>query len=154
MNKEIKIGNRIISKTSPAFIIAELSCNHNNDFDLAIKTIDAMYESGADCVKLQTFKPESLTIDSRKEDFMIKGGTLWDDKSLFELYKQVYTPWEWHKEIKDYVEKKGMIFFSSPFDNKAVDFLEKLEVPAYKIASFEITDIPLIEYVASKKNQL
>ena len=154
MNKEIKIGNRIISKTSPAFIIAELSCNHNNDFDLALKTIDAMYESGADCVKLQTFKPESLTIDSRKEDFMIKGGTLWDDKSLFELYKQVYTPWEWHKEIKDYVEKKGMIFFSSPFDNKAVDFLEKLEVPAYKIASFEITDIPLIEYVASKKKPI
>lgn len=154
MNKEIIIGNRIINETSPTFIIAELSCNHNNNFELALETIDAMYRSGADCVKLQTFKPESLTIDSIKEDFIVKGGTLWDDKSLFELYKQVYTPWEWHQEIKHYVEKKGMIFFSSPFDNKAVDFLEKLEVPAYKIASFEITDIPLIEYVASKQKPI
>ena len=150
MNKEIKIGNRIVDENSPAFIIAELSCNHNNDLDLALRTIDAMYSSGADCVKLQTFKPSSITIDSRKEDFIVKGGTLWDGKTLYELYNKTYTPWEWHKEIKDYVEKKGLIFFSSPFDNKAVDFLEDLDVPAYKIASFEITDIPLIEYAASK----
>ena len=150
MKKEIKIGNRIIDKNSPAFIIAELSCNHNNDLDLALRTIDAMHLSGADCVKLQTFKPSSITIDSRKEDFIVKGGTLWDGKTLYELYNKTYTPWEWHKEIKDYDKKKGLIFFSSPFDNKAVDFLEDLDVPAYKIASFEITDIPLIEYAASK----
>lgn len=150
MRKEIKIGNKVISENSPTFIIAELSCNHNNDLDIAYKTIDAMHESGADCVKLQTFKPTSITLDSNKDDFIIKGGTLWDDISLFELYKKVYTPWEWHSEIKDYVEGKGMVFFSSPFDNTAVDFLSDLNVPAYKIASFEITDIPMIEYVAKK----
>jgi len=150
MRKEITIGNKVISENSPAFIIAELSCNHNNDLDIAYKTIDAMHDSGADCVKLQTFKPSSLTLDTNKDDFIIKGGTLWDDISLFELYKKVYTPWEWHSELKDYVEGKGMVFFSSPFDNSAVDFLFDLDVPAYKIASFEITDIPLIEYVAKK----
>ena len=154
MKKKIKIGNRIIDKNSPAFIIAELSCNHNNDLDLALRTIDAMCLAGADCVKLQTFKPSSITIDSRKEDFIVKGGTLWDGKSLYELYSKTYTPWEWHKEIKDYVESKGLIFFSSPFDNKAVDFLHDLDVPAYKIASFEITDIPLIEYTASKNKPI
>ena len=102
MNKQIKIGNIIIDKDSPTFIIAELSCNHNNDLDLAFRTIDAMYLSGADCVKLQTFKPESITINSRKEDFIVKGGTLWDGKTLYELYNKTYTPWEWHEKIKDY----------------------------------------------------
>jgi len=150
MVKEIKIGNRIISKDSPTFIIAELSCNHNGKLDIALETIDAMCEAGADCVKLQTSKPGSITIDCNKDSFVVKGGTLWDGKTLFELYQQTYTPWEWHKEIKDYVEAKGMIFFSSPFDFEAVDFLEELGVPAYKIASFEITDIPLIEYTASR----
>ncbi|MGB0879296.1 MAG: pseudaminic acid synthase [Polaribacter sp.] len=150
MTKEIKIGNRIISKDSPVFIIAELSCNHNGKLDIALQTIDEMHKAGADCVKLQTSKPGSITIDSNKESFIVKGGTLWDGKTLYELYQQTYTPWEWHKEIKDYVESKGMIFFSSPFDFEAVDFLEELDVPAYKIASFEITDIPLIEYTASK----
>ena len=113
-----------------------------------------MHKAGADCVKLQTSKPESITIDSRKDDFIIKGGTLWDEKSLFELYGETYTPWEWHKDIKEYVESLGMVFFSSPFDNMAVDFLEDLNVPAYKIASFEITDIPLIEYTASKQKPI
>ncbi|TYB78759.1 pseudaminic acid synthase [Bizionia myxarmorum] len=150
MNKNIFIGDREISNTSPVFIIAELSCNHNGKLDLALKTIDAMHEAGADCVKLQTSKPDSITIDCSAESFIIKGGTLWDGKTLFELYQQVYTPWEWHEEIKNYVESKGMVFFSSPFDLKAVDFLEELGVPAYKIASFEITDIPLIEYTAKK----
>jgi pseudaminic acid synthase len=150
MNKKIFIGDREISETSPTFIIAELSCNHRGDIDIAIRTIDEMHKAGADCVKLQTIKPESLTLDSNKSDFVIKGGTLWDDKTLFNLYKEVYTPWEWHKEIKEYVESKGMVFFSSPFDFEAVDFLEELGVPAYKIASFEITDIPLIRYTASK----
>ena len=150
MVKEIKIGNRVISKDPPVLIVAELSCNHDGRLDIALKTIDAMHEAGADCVKLQTSKPGSITIDCDKEPFIVKGGTLWDGKTLFELYKQTYTPWEWHKEIKDYVEAKGMVFFSSPFDFDAVDFLEGLEVPAYKVASFEITDIPLIEYTASK----
>lgn len=150
MNKKIFIGDREISETSPAFIIAELSCNHRGDIGIALKTIDEMHKAGADCVKLQTIKPESLTLDSNKNDFVIKGGTLWDDKTLFDLYKEVYTPWEWHKQIKEYVESKGMVFFSSPFDYEAVDFLEELGVPAYKIASFEITDIPLIRYTASK----
>ncbi|WP_405208885.1 pseudaminic acid synthase [Aquimarina sp. LLG6339-5] len=154
MKKEIYIGDKRISKDSPTFIIAELSCNHRNDYDIAIKTIDEMHKAGADCVKLQTSKPESITIDSRKDDFIIKGGTLWDEKSLFELYGETYTPWEWHKDLKEYVESKGMVFFSSPFDNPAVDFLEDLDVPAYKIASFEITDIPLIEYTASKQKPI
>ena len=150
MNKNIFIGNKEISETSPTFIIAELSCNHNGDLGIAIRTIDEMHKAGADCVKLQTSRPESLTLNSTKDDFVIKGGTLWDGRTLFDLYKEVYTPWEWHKEIKEYVESKGMVFFSSPFDFEAVDFLEELNVPAYKIASFEITDIPLIKYTASK----
>ena len=150
MNKKIFIGNKEISDTSPVFIIAELSCNHDGKLDVALKTIDEMHKSGADCVKLQTSKPGSITIDCNKESFIVKGGTLWDGKTLYELYQETYTPWEWHKEIKDYVESKGMVFFSSPFDFEAVDFLEDLDVPAYKIASFEITDIPLIEYIASK----
>lgn len=148
--KKIRIGNRLIGEGEPVFIIGELSCNHNRDFDLALKTIDAMYEAGVDCVKLQTSTPDSITIDCDKDVFKIKGGTLWDDRTLYDLYKETYTPWEWHKPIKKYVEEKGLVFFSSPFDFKAVDFLEALEVPAYKIASFEITDIPLIEYTASK----
>lgn len=147
MRKEIKIGRRIISETNPTFVIGELSCNHNQDFDLALQTIDEMYESGVDCVKIQTSKPSGITLDSDQEIFKIKGG-LWDGKRLFDLYKEVYTPWEWTKELKEYSEAKGMEFFSSPFDLEAVDFLEKLDVPAYKIASFEIQDIPLISKIA------
>lgn len=148
--KEILIDNRLIGQQHPAFIIAELSGNHNQSLETALMTIDAMHEAGADCVKLQTSKPDSITINCDKEPFLIKGGTLWDNKSLYSLYKETNTPWEWHKQIKDYVESLNMIFFSSPFSNEAVDFLEELDVPAYKIASFEITDIPLIEYTASK----
>jgi pseudaminic acid synthase len=148
--KSIKIANREIGEDKPCFIIAELSCNHNNSLDIAMKTIQAMKESGADCVKLQTSKPGSITIDCDKDVFKVKGGTLWDGRTLFDLYSETYTPWEWHLAIKNEVEKLGMIFFSSPFDLQAVDFLETLNVPAYKIASFEITDIPLINYVASK----
>lgn len=151
MNTAIKIGNRIISKDSPVFCIGELSCNHLNNYELAMKTIDAMIEAGVDCVKLQTVKPDKITLDCNNEDFVIKGGTLWDDRSLYSLYMEAQTPWEWHKPIKDYVESKGVEFLSSPFDKTAVDFLESLDVSAYKIASFEITDISLIEYVASKQ---
>lgn len=148
--EDIRIGKFTIKESSQVFIIAELSANHLQDFEIATKTIYAMKEAGADCVKLQTVEPGSLTIESDKPDFIIKGGTAWDGKTLFDLYNEVQTPWDWHQPIKELVESLEMEFFSSPFNNSAVDFLESMNVPAYKIASFEITDIPLIKYVASK----
>ncbi len=147
---EIKIGDRYIGERHPVFIIAEISANHLQNFDLAVDTIKAIKESGADAVKLQTYTPDTITINCDNEFFQIKHGTLWDGKTLYELYKEAYTPWEWQPELKRIAEELGLICFSSPFDTTAVDLLEKMEVPAYKIASFEITDIPLIEYVASK----
>ncbi|MFA5405479.1 MAG: pseudaminic acid synthase, partial [Ignavibacteria bacterium] len=132
------------------FIIAELSANHNQDFDIAVKAIKAMKESGADAVKLQTYTPDTITLDCRNEYFQVKHGTIWDGKNLYDLYKEAYTPWEWQPKLKKIAEDEGLICFSSPFDKTAVDFLEKMDVPAYKVASFEITDIPLIEYIASK----
>ena len=146
----INIKGRIISLETPAFIVAELSANHRQDIELAKDTIWAMKESGADAVKLQTYTPDTITINCDDEYFQIKQGTLWDGKTLYELYKEAYTPWEWHYELKELAEKLGLVFFSTPFNKTAVDFLEELNVPAYKIASFEITDIPLIEYAASK----
>lgn len=131
------------------FIIAELSANHNGRIETAIETIKAAKRAGADCIKLQTYTAETITIDSQKDDFLIKG-TIWEGKNLYELYQEAYTPWEWHPELFRVAKEEGLICFSSPFDKTAVDFLETLDVPAYKIASFEITDIPLIEYVASK----
>jgi len=149
MRKEIKIGKTSIRKDKPTFIIAELSCNHNQDFNLALKTIDAMHKAGTDCVKVQTSKPDGITVNSDKDIFRIKGG-LWDKRTLYNLYEEIYTPWEWTIKLQEYSESKGMEFFSSPFDLEAVDYLENLNVPAYKIASFEIQDIPLIEKVAKK----
>lgn len=131
------------------FIIAELSANHNGSLETALETIRAAKRAGADCIKLQTYTADTITIDSRKDDFLIKG-TIWEGRNLYELYQEAYTPWGWHQALFDEAEKQGLICFSSPFDKTAVDFLENLNVPAYKIASFEITDIPLIEYVASK----
>ena len=131
------------------FIIAELSANHNQNYDLAIKTILAMKKSGADAVKFQTYTPDTMTINMRSNGFIKKNG-LWKGKSLYELYTEAQTPWSWQKSLKEYAEKIGLFCFSSPFDKSAVDFLETLNVSAYKIASFEITDIPLIEYAASK----
>ncbi len=145
----IKIKDVNIGKGKPVFIIAELSANHNQSFQLAVETIHAMKEAGADAVKLQTYTPDTITINSRNELFMKKDG-LWKGQSLYELYQKAYTPWEWQPELKELAEKLGMVCFSSPFDKTAVDFLEEMDVPAYKIASFEIVDIPLIEYVASK----
>lgn len=136
------------------FLIAELSANHNQDINIAKDTIYAMKDSGADAVKLQTYTPDTLTINCDNEYFQIKQGTLWDGQTLYNLYKQAYTPWEWHYELKELAEKLGLVFFSTPFDKTAVDFLEKLDVPIYKIASFEITDIPLIEYVAKKNKPM
>ncbi len=139
----------MISNDSKVLIIAELSANHNKSKDVAVKTIKAAKRAGADCIKLQTYRADTITIDCRKNDFIIKG-TIWEGKSLYDLYKEAYTPWEWHKELFRVAKEEGLICFSSPFDKTAVDFLELLNTPAYKIASFEITDIPLIEYVASK----
>ncbi|MGA1847647.1 pseudaminic acid synthase [Deferribacter abyssi] len=144
----MKIDSFILKEKT--LIVAELSANHKHDIELAKDTIYAMKEAGADAVKLQTYTPDTITIDCNNEYFQIKQGTLWDGKTFYELYKESYTPWEWHYELKELSEKLGLIFFSTPFDKTAVDFLEKLNVPAYKIASFEITDIPLIEYAASK----
>lgn len=145
----MKIANYNINKNSPVFIIAELSANHNGSLETALETVRAAKRAGADCVKLQTYTADTITLNSNKEDFIIKG-TIWDGRKLHELYKEAYTPWEWHEEIFKVAKEEGLVCFSSPFDFTAVDFLEKLDCPAYKIASFEITDIPLIEYVASK----
>ena len=143
------IENREINNNSSVFIIAELSANHNGSIETAIKTIRAAKRAGADCIKLQTYTADTMTIASDKDDFIIKG-TIWENQNLHTLYQQAYTPWEWHAELMKVAKEEGLICFSSPFDKTAVDFLETLNVPAYKIASFEITDIPLIEYVASK----
>jgi pseudaminic acid synthase len=145
----MKIEDFEISKTSKVFIIAELSANHNGSITTAIETIKAAKRAGADCVKLQTYTADTLTINSDKEDFLIKG-TIWDGKNYYQLYQEAFTPWEWHVELMKVANEEGLVCFSSPFDKTSVDFLETLKVPAYKIASFEITDIPLIEYVASK----
>lgn len=145
----MKIGDFNIDKNSAVFIIAELSANHNGNIKTAIETIRAAKRAGANCIKLQTYNADSMTINSDKDDFIIKG-TLWEGKNLFKLYQEAYTPWEWHSTLFNEAKKLGLICFSSPFDKTSVDFLETFDVPAYKIASFEITDIPLIEYVASK----
>ncbi len=146
----MKIGNFNISDISNTFIIAELSANHNGSLDTALETISAAKRAGADAIKIQTYTADTLTIKSNKSDFLLKHGTIWDGTYLHDLYKEAYTPWEWHKTLFDKAESEGLICFSTPFDYSAVDFLESLNVPAYKIASFEITDIPLIEYVAKK----
>jgi pseudaminic acid synthase len=145
----MKIREFEINSKTKVFIIAELSANHNGSLETALETIRAAKRAGADCIKLQTYTANTITIDSKKDDFIIKG-TIWEGRNLHELYQEAYTPWEWHEALFEEAEKQGLICFSSPFDKTAVDFLEKLGAPAYKIASFEITDIPLIEYVASK----
>lgn len=131
------------------FIIAELSANHNGSLETAIETIRAAKRAGADAIKFQTYTADTITLDCKTDDFRIKG-TIWDGKYLSDLYKDAYTPWEWHEELFRVANEEGLICFSSPFDKTAVDLLEDLNNPIYKIASFEITDIPLIEYVASK----
>jgi pseudaminic acid synthase len=132
-------------------IIAELSANHNQSIELAIKTISAAKKAGADAIKIQTYTADTMTIKTVDNPFFIvNGGTLWDSKNLYDLYEEASTPWDWHFELQEYAHSLGLIFFSSPFDFSAVDFLEKMNVPYFKIASFEITDIPLIKYAASK----
>jgi len=131
-------------------IIAELSANHGGDIKIAKETIRAAKRAGADAIKMQTYLPSTMTLDSNKEDFVVKGGTIWDGRNLYDLYKEASLPWEWHKELFETAKEEGLVCFSTPFDFSAVDFLEKLNCPIYKIASFEITDIPLIRYIASK----
>ncbi len=145
----MKIGHYDINLDSPVFIIAELSANHNGSLETALETIRAAKRAGADAIKLQTYTADSITIDSDEEDFIIKG-TIWEGQNLYKLYQQAQTPYEWHEALFDTARKEGLVCFSSPFDRPGVDLLESLETPAYKVASFEITDIPLIEYIASK----
>jgi pseudaminic acid synthase len=144
----MKIGNFEIGKK--VFIVAELSANHGHDIEIAKETIRAAKRAGADAVKLQTYTPDTLTIDCQKDDFVLNQGTIWDGQTLYDLYKQAYTPWEWHEELFETAREEGLICFSSPFDKTAVDLLEALNTPAYKIASFEIMDVNLIAYAASK----
>jgi len=147
MNSLININTRKIGVDYSPYIIAEMSANHNGNIDNAYKIIDMAKACGADAIKLQTYHPDTITMDINTPEFMIEGG-LWDGQSLYELYKGAFMPWEWHKPLFDYAQKLGLTIFSSPFDNTAVDLLEDLNTPAYKIASFEAVDLPLIKYVA------
>ena len=131
------------------FIIAELSANHNGSLEVALETVKAAKRAGADAIKLQTYTADTITLKSDQADFKIEGGTLWDGRYLHDLYLEAFTPWEWHKPIFDRARELGIIAFSTPFDDTAVDFLESLDVPCYKIASFENTDLPLIRRVAA-----
>lgn len=150
MKKEIRIGRHVIGENAPAFIVAELSANHNMDFDRALAIIRAAKDAGADAVKIQTYTADTITLDCDAPCFQITQGTLWDGTTLHRLYRTAYTPWEWHPKLREAAEGMGMEFFSSPFDLGSVDYLEEMEVPAYKVASFEITDIPLIRKIAGK----
>ncbi|MCK5232324.1 MAG: pseudaminic acid synthase [Desulfobulbaceae bacterium] len=144
----ITINNRIIGPGQPTYIVAEMSANHGKDLKQAIRIIKAAKDAGADAIKIQTYTPDTLTIDCSNDYFRISG-TLWDGKTLYDLYGEAYTPWEWQAELKDVAESMGMDFFSTPFDFTAVDFLEELDVPVYKVASFEIVDLPLLRKIAS-----
>lgn len=148
MSHKMVINGREISPEQTPYIIAELSANHNGNIETAFKIISEAKKAGADALKLQTYRPDTITLDSDSDDFKIKGG-LWDGRTLYELYEEAHTPWEWHKPLFEHARKEGITMFSSPFDNTAVDLLEDLNAPAYKIASFEAVDLALIEYVAS-----
>ena len=148
MNKTIQFGNHIISEDSPTFVIAEMSANHLMDFDRAVAVMQAAKDAGADAVKIQTYTADTITLDCDDPCFQITQGTLWDGTTLHKLYQIAYTPWEWQPKLQEKAYEMGLEFFSSPFDHTAVDFLEEMQVPAYKIASFEITDIPLIRKIA------
>lgn len=150
MKKEIKITDKLIGREHPPFIIAEMSGNHNQSLERALEIVEAAAKTGAHGLKIQTYTPDTMTIDLDEREFHISDSkSLWEGTSLYKLYGEAYTPWEWHKPIFDRARELGIIPFSTPFDDTAVDFLEDLEVPCYKIASFENTDLPLIRRVAS-----
>lgn len=146
MKKSIQIGKNYIGQGHPTYIVAEMSANHNMDFERAKAIIKAAAQAGADAIKIQTYTPDTITIESDKPAFRTKG--IWEGRTLYELYGKAYTPWEWQEELQTYAHACGIDFFSSPFDLTAVDFLENLHVPAYKVASFEINDIPFIRKIA------
>ena len=148
MSPPIEIGGRRVGSGEPVYVIAELSANHRQNYDQAVRIIQAAKEAGVDAVKLQTYTPDTITIRSDREYFKIGGGTLWDGRTLYDLYGEAYTPWEWQPKLKRVAEDLGLALFSSPFDATAVEFLEKMNVPAYKLASFELVDIPLIQTMA------
>ncbi len=148
---EIKIGNKVIGENQPCFIIAELSANHLHDFQIATKVLQAAADAGVDAFKIQTLTPDTMTIDCDNEFFTINSGTIWDGRKFYDLYSETPLPYEWHKPIFELCDKMGLICFSTPYDKSATDFLGQFDPPAYKISSFEITDIPLIEYVAAKQ---
>lgn len=148
--QEIRIGQRAIGSDHPVYIVAEMSANHGQSFDRAVEIIHAMKKAGADAVKLQTYTKDTMTIHSDRAEFRCGKGTLWEGKTLYDLYGEAYTPWEWQPKLKKVAKELGMDLFSTPFDSTAVDFLEKMHVSAYKIASFEIVDLPLIREIAEK----
>jgi len=148
--KPIKLSNYTISDESSPFVVAELSGNHNNSLDLAMRLVEEAADAGANAFKLQTYTADTMTIDCHEPDFLIAGtGKKWDKRTLFDLYSEASTPWEWHQPLYDRCKELGMIPFSTPFDETAVDFLESLDNEIYKIASFELTDIPLLKKVAA-----
>lgn len=146
--KKILIDKKEIGLENPPYIIAELSANHNGDIEKAFCLIELAKQAGADAVKLQTYTPDTITLNSQTEDFIVRGG-LWDGRTLYDLYQEAHTPWEWHQPLFEHAKNLGITIFSSPFDNTAIDLLEDLNAPAYKIASFEAVDLPLIKYAAS-----
>jgi pseudaminic acid synthase len=150
----ITIGNRVVGGDAPVFLVAELSANHGNKLETALETVKAAASAGADAIKLQTYTPDTLTLDSQADDFVVKTDNSWQGKTLHSLYGEAMTPWEWHQEIKDAAEALGLFCFSTPFDHTAVQFLEKLNVPVHKIASFELVDLPLIECIARTQKPL
>lgn len=154
MNPYIEIKNHFVGTDFPVYIVAELSANHNQDFNQAVKLIHVAKTCGADAVKVQTYTPDTLTIQSEKKFFIINNGTPWDGQTLYDLYKQAYMPWDWQPKLKILANELGLDFFSTAFDCSAVDFLEEMDVPAHKIASFEIVDLPLIEKMAETKKPL
>ncbi len=148
MTGKIRIGNRVLGEDAPTYMVAEMSANHNQDYHRALEIVHAAAEAGADALKLQTYTADTITIDSDKPYFRISGGTLWDGETLYSLYQKAYTPWEWQPRLMEEAMKLGMDCFSSPFDPTAVAFMEEMKMPAYKIASYEITDLPLIRRCA------
>jgi pseudaminic acid synthase len=152
--RDVNIGTHLVGQGRPCFVVAEMSANHGGDFDRAVEIIHAMKAAGADAVKLQTYTADTLTIDSDQAHFRVGEGTLWEGRTLHDLYKEAYTPWEWHGPLQAIASDIGLEFFSTPFDETALVFLESLSTPVYKIASFEIVDLPLIERVASMKRPM